>query len=98
MKSPFKFLDSYTKDDREIFFVWLSTIFESWGSKLNPISPLQGLYPSTLLGWTITIAPEFRAYSAESQFQNRPAGTKSIKTGHRPVLQNYTIASPVGAQ
>jgi hypothetical protein len=61
MKSPFKFLDSYTKEDRDIFFGREREI-EGMGGKY--ISPLQGLYSSPHKRWTLSIAKIFCAYSA----------------------------------
>ena len=59
-KSPFKFLDSYTKDDR-CFFFRSGIILE------YIISPLQGLNccMSSSSHWTLSNAQVFCAYSAK---------------------------------
>jgi hypothetical protein len=80
MKSPFKFLDSYTKDDRNIFFgrdrdsVVLRMFLE------YIISPLQGLKVWRFMRWTLSNAWVFSAFSANRlTFRNALKGQNIIK-------------------
>jgi hypothetical protein len=57
MKSPFKFLDSYTKDDRDIFFGCNTTFFT--------IPPLQGLI-DIVYACSIGRRPMLKVYCAYS--------------------------------
>ena len=61
MKSSFKFLDSYTKEDRDIFFDCEREIEER---DKEYISPLQGFDSYCAKRWTLSIAKIFSAYSA----------------------------------
>jgi hypothetical protein len=96
-KSPFKFLDSYTKDDREIFFGRLEYLSELPGYDLNDIAPLQGLSVCCYVRWTMSNAVVSRAYSAKIRETYRPERATYLNTGQRPVYQRNTIASPVRA-
>jgi hypothetical protein len=72
MKSPFKFLDSYTKDDREIFFGRERLFQRNEICKEENISPLQGLYGymCSFSHWTMSNAQVFCAFSALEEIQN----------------------------
>ena len=94
IKSPFKFLDSYTREDREIFFGREGCHYELHGSSFNSISPLQGLSVCFYIRWTASNADIFRAYSAEIKLQLRPERALYHTTGHRPVYQHNTNKKP----
>jgi hypothetical protein len=70
MKSPFKFLDSYTKDDREIFFDHHSVIPKPGILLEDIIPPFQGLNGcmSVYSHRTLSNALVFCAFSAYSKF------------------------------
>jgi hypothetical protein len=96
MKSPFKFPDSYTKDDREIFF-GRDRVFPGPGILLEDIiPPLQGLNGCmcSFSRWTLSNAHVLCAYSAKTLFLIRPERAKNIKTGQRPVYQIHNDKKP----
>jgi hypothetical protein len=64
MKSPFKFLDSYTLEDRSIFSGCKVYCYEFQEYALNSISPLQGLKEFRYQHWTLSNAWIFCAFSA----------------------------------
>jgi hypothetical protein len=88
MKSPFKFLDSYTKADHEIFFGRVEYCNELNGDGLKDISPLQGLLVCINQRWTMSNAALFRAYSAKNHGLSCPERARYFNTGHRPVYQH----------
>jgi hypothetical protein len=65
-KSPFKFLDSYTKDDREIFFGRNAVLPVPETTIMHFISPFQGLsvFWCSYSHWTLSNADIFCAFSA----------------------------------
>jgi hypothetical protein len=83
MKSPFKFLDSYTKDDREIFF-GRNPFFQEPEVFMNDnISPLQGLTVWLIMRWTASNAMVLCAYSAKENAQY------SIEQEIGPIIRNF---------
>ena len=69
-KSPFKFPDSYTKDDREIFFGRDQGISGTQFFLEDFIPPFQGLFVfcCSYQHWTLSNADIFCAYSAKKLF------------------------------
>ena len=69
MESPFKFPDSYTKDDRDIFF-GRDLFFHKPGISMeDSIPPLQGLAVWLIRRWTAFNAGVFCAYSAKNNVE-----------------------------
>jgi hypothetical protein len=86
--SPFKFLDSYTKDDREIFFGRVEYCNELNGDGLKDISPLQGLLGWINQPWTMSNAEVFRACSAKNRGSSCHERARYFNTGQHPVNQH----------
>ena len=98
MKSPFKFLDSYTKDDRAIFF---GRDRDSVGLRMfleYIISPLQGSKVWRFMRWTLSNVWIFRAFSANRlTFRNALKGQNITKQDNVLFNMNIMIISPVRA-
>jgi hypothetical protein len=105
MKSPFKFLKRYTREDREIIFGWLHEITELIiinSSLKNDITPLQSSSKETPWQWVLPTADILWDFSA---INIKPCSkwTKYISTGHNQVnIKKYQIialkALPAGRQ
>ena len=66
IKSPFKFPDNYTSEDREIFFGRKVYYHEFQEYALNSIPPFQGLLVCRYMRWTASDAEVLCAFSALS--------------------------------
>ena len=84
MKSPFKFLDSCTKDDREIFFSCDSVFPRPGILPEDTIPPFQGLNVcmSASSHWTLPNAKIFCAYSAKKNADKTAVKSQNLTSGN----------------
>jgi hypothetical protein len=101
MKSPFKFLDSYTKDDREIFF-GRDSVFPVPETPIMDFIPLlQGLLSSwrSYSHWTLSNALIFCAYSAYKNlnYSSEKLIEKAVAYFHTNKIKALSLTRPVRA-